>query len=264
MDLLKKSLAPITDKAWEEINDQAKKVFSSLLTGRKIADFDGPHGPGHSSVALGRIDVPKNQSKNAVHYGVHKIQPMLELRVNFRLNIWELDNIIRGAEDVDLEPMEKAAEQIAEFEENAIYHGFKKGQITGLKEESAFDIVKFPETQEEIVNVISDGTAKMQEAYVEGPYNLVLPPQKWELLLSMIKGYPLTNYIENIIGGKIIAAPKLKESYLISTRGGDFRLTVGQDLAIGYDHHDNKEVELFFTESFTFRVIEPAAVMVFE
>jgi len=48
---------------------------------------------------------------------------------------------------------------------------------------------------------------------------------------------------------------------VLSRRGGDFELTVGQDLAIGYKQHDAKDVDLYYTESFTFRVLEPAAAV---
>lgn len=47
----------------------------------------------------------------------------------------------------------------------------------------------------------------------------------------------------------------------MSRRGGDFELTVGQDLAIGYHVHDKVEVELFYAESFAFRALEPAAAV---
>jgi uncharacterized linocin/CFP29 family protein len=48
---------------------------------------------------------------------------------------------------------------------------------------------------------------------------------------------------------------------LLSVRGGDFELTVGQDLSIGYATHDRTDVELYLTESFTFRVLEEKAAI---
>ena len=47
----------------------------------------------------------------------------------------------------------------------------------------------------------------------------------------------------------------------MSTRGGDLELILGQDLAIGYEAHTQDKVKLYFTESFTFRILEPAAVI---
>jgi uncharacterized linocin/CFP29 family protein len=46
---------------------------------------------------------------------------------------------------------------------------------------------------------------------------------------------------------------------VVARRGGDFELTVGQDWSIGYKGHDKENVDLYLTESFTFRVLEPAA-----
>ena len=55
--------------------------------------------------------------------------------------------------------------------------------------------------------------------------------------------------------------PALEGALLLSVRGGDFELTVGQDLSIGYAYHEKHKVELFLTESFTFRVLEPTAAV---
>ena len=54
-------------------------------------------------------------------------------------------------------------------------------------------------------------------------------------------------------------AAAIQGGVLLSVRGGDYELTVGQDLSIGYADHDRHTVELYLTESFTFRVLEPRA-----
>ncbi|MDP1125322.1 family 1 encapsulin nanocompartment shell protein, partial [Klebsiella pneumoniae] len=77
--------------------------------------------------------------KDAVKYGIHQVLPMIETRIPFELNIWELDNAVRGAEDIDLGALEEAARKIAQFEENVIYEGFKPGNVVGLKQGSEYD-----------------------------------------------------------------------------------------------------------------------------
>lgn len=52
---------------------------------------------------------------------------MVETRISFNLDVWELDNVIRGAEDVELGPLEEAAAQAADFEDKAIYEGLSEG-----------------------------------------------------------------------------------------------------------------------------------------
>ena len=261
MDILRKALAPISDAAWKEINETAVDVLTSVLSGRKFLDVEGPKGWDYASLSTGRIDVPANQ-KGAVKYGTHQVLPLVEARVPFELNIWELDNVARGAEDIDLGAMEDAAREIAKFEESAIYEGFKSGQIAGLKQSTDYEPMTFPEANEEIAGVIATAVSKMKAASIEGPYSLVLNTEKWQKIHSYVKGYPLRKQLESLLGGKIIMAPYVKDSYLVSERGGDFRLVIGQDLSIGYESHNNKTVQLYFTESFTFQVIDPAAVLV--
>lgn len=262
MDILRKSLAPITEEAWEEINKQAKKVFNSVLSARKFVDIDGPKGWDFEAVSLGRLD-PGSEKKGSVRYGINKVLPLIETRADFELNIWELDNAARGAADLDLKQMEEAAKKIAEFEENVIYKGFTKSGVKGLKESSGHKEQKYPEKVEGLPKVITEMISQFVKSSVEGPYSLILSTEKWEALSSYISGYPLNKVVKSLLEGKIILNPSSKDSFLVSERGGDFRLTLGQDLSIGYQSHDTKNVQLYFTESFTFQVIDPAAVMVF-
>ncbi len=261
MDILRKSLAPISKEAWEEINETAVDVLTSVMSGRKVLDVKGPRGWDYAALPTGRINVPAGQ-KGAVKFGMHQVLPLVEARIPFQLNIWELDNVARGAEDIDLEPLEDAAREIAKFEEKAIYEGFKPGSIAGLKNSSDHDPIAFPEALEDILTAVSLGISKMKSASIEGPYSLVLNTERWQKVNSFIRGYPLRKQLENLLGGSIVMAPYVKESYLISERGGDFHLVIGQDLSIGYESHNSKAVQLYFTESFTLQVIDPAALVV--
>lgn len=261
MDTLRKSLAPISDEAWKEINSTAKDILTSVLSARKFVDVDGPRGWDYAALSTGRIQVPGNQ-KGPVKYGIHQVMPLVEARVPFELNIWELDNVARGAEDIDLDPLEDAARKIAQFEESAIFEGFKPGGIAGLKSSSVYDGLVFPESGDEILAAVSLALSKFKAASVEGPYSLVLNTEKWQKVNSYVRGYPLRKQLESLLGGSIIMAPYVNDAYLVSERGGDFRMVIGQDVSIGYESHNSKTVQLYFTESFTFQITEPAAVAV--
>ena len=56
-------------------------------------------------------------------------------------------------------------------------------------------------------------------------------------------------------------APSLSGALVISLRGGDFKLTVGQDASIGYLSHDSEKVRLYLEETLTFRSLTPEAVV---
>ena len=263
MDILRKSLAPITDEAWDQINEQAKEVFNSILSARRFVDVDGPKGWNFEAVSMGRLDVPENQ-KGKVKYGINKILPLVETRSPFSLDIWELDNAARGAKDINLEPLEKAANNIGEFEEKIIYNGFSKANITGLKETRKQSAVNYPEKVGSLPEVLSELISEFVKSSIEGPYSIILNTERWEKLSSLVNGYPLKKVVKDLIGGNIILAPTISDAFFVSERGGDFKLTIGQDLSIGYESHDHKNVNLYFTESFTFQIIEPAAVIKFK
>jgi uncharacterized linocin/CFP29 family protein len=53
----------------------------------------------------------------------------------------------------------------------------------------------------------------------------------------------------------------MEGAVVLSLRGGDFQLSVGQDFSIGYLNHSADTVRLYIQESFTFRVNTPEAAV---
>lgn len=261
MDILRTSLAPICTAAWKEINQTAIDALSTALSARKVVDVEGPMGLQYAALPIGRINVPDNQP-GELKYGIHQVLPLVEARIPFELNIWELDNAARGANDINLDALEEAVAKIAQFEESVIYEGFNDAYIKGLKDSSFCKPIPFPENQKEVLGAITHALADFKLNSVAGPYSLVVNSEKWQAINSIVDGYPLRKQLENLLGGSIILAPHVKDSFIISQRGGDFRLVIGQDVSIGYDSHNSKTVKLYLTESFTFQVIEPKAVAV--
>lgn len=263
MDLLKRNRAPILPEAWKEIDNEARRVLKLNLAGRKLVDFDGPHGWDYAAVNLGRLEILKEEPLGGVHVGRRRVQPLIELRVPMNLDIWELDNIARGAGDPDLGPVIEASETIARAEDMAIFHGYQAGGITGIVQATPHPPLVIPESGKRYPHVIVQAKEILRAAGINGPYALALGPKAYdEISRSADDGYPIRKRIEQqIIDGPIVWAPSLDGAVLLSVRGGDFELTVGQDLSIGYAHHDKQTVELYLTESFTFRVLEPAAAV---
>jgi uncharacterized linocin/CFP29 family protein len=262
MDFLKKPLAPLTDEAWEMLNEEASDILKSVLSARKFVDVAGPFGLDFAAVHTGRINTENNKKKN-VHYGINKVLPLVEVRTSFTMDIWELDNVSRGAESLNWDAMEEAACELATFEENAIYHGLNKAGVSGLKKCSQYDTAELPESTDALLNALSRQLTVFRKNGIEGPYSLVVNPDDWERLTGELDGYPLRKQIKLLLDGNIILSPFIKETFFVSERGGDFRLTLGQDISIGYQFHDEEKVKLYFTESFTFQCFEPAAVAVF-
>ncbi|HAK41042.1 MAG TPA: family 1 encapsulin nanocompartment shell protein [Synergistales bacterium] len=262
MDILKRSISPLSDAAWNEIDEQAVKVLKSRLSGRKFVDVEGPFGWDHAVVPTGRLDVSRGEGRDEVHWGVHIVQPLVETRVSFEMDVWELDNVARGAKDLELAPLIKAAEKIASFEENAIYNGFEPGGIVGLAHTGAPQQISIStEHPRDIMAGLSEGLVFFRKNSIDGPYALVAGPQLWQIIDVFGDGYPLRKRVTSLLDGGMILALELEGGFLVSTRGGDFELTLGQDLSIGYESTVGDKVRLFIAESFTFRVIEPNAVV---
>jgi uncharacterized linocin/CFP29 family protein len=133
MDFLKKELAPVPAEAWVEIDAQAARSLKALLSARKVVDLTGPMGTNFPGVPEGRLEYPKKQPKDGPKYGIHKVHHLVETRIPFDLDIEELDNVVRGAKDLNLSNLEAAAKKIALFEEKVVYHGLPEANIRGLK-----------------------------------------------------------------------------------------------------------------------------------
>jgi uncharacterized linocin/CFP29 family protein len=263
MDLLKRKHAPLTDEAWEQVDGEASRVLKLYLAGRKVVDFSGPHGWRFGAVNTGRIEPIAKAPITGASYALRSVQPLVEVRAPFTMKIAELDDASRGADDLDLDPVIAVAERVARAEDTAIFHGFDGGRITGMVDASPHEPVAVSATLDWPRAVVS-GLETLRAAGMNGPYALALGLQGYdELDADSEDGYPLRRRIqESHPDVSLVWAPALQGgAVLLSTRGGDYELTVGQDLSIGYTAHDRTNVELYITETFTFRVLEEKAAV---
>lgn len=263
MNLLRKELAPISAEGWGEIDQLAKETLRANLTGRKFIDIDGPHGIGHACVTLGRLLLPEALESGKVGYGIHQLLPLVEARRNFSVQMWELDNIERGAKDIQLDSLLDACRDIATFEENALYNGFEPGNMVGLNKAVAPQQLPIALNSDAIVDAVSEGQTLLLKAGISAPANLVVCAALWKVLARPAPGGTLRFILEKQLKGKIIYSEFVQDALLVANRSGDLQLTIGQDFAIGYHSHTASEVNLFVTESFTFRVINPEAIVGF-
>ena len=262
MDLLKRELAPITSDAWEQIDEEARRVLELHLADRKLVDFSGPHGWTLGGVNTGRLHHIEKPPIAGVGHAIRDVRPLVELRAPIALPILELDYAARGARDLDLDPVIQAAEKIAGAEDSAIFHGFADGKIQGIIPASPHAPIAVGSPLD-WPRALTAAKETLRLAGVNGPYALAAGLEAYsELVSTGDDGYPLRKRIEQIIEAPILWAPGVKGgAVLLSTRGGDYELTVGQDLSIGYAGSDRQTVELYLTESFTFRVLEDKAAI---
>jgi uncharacterized linocin/CFP29 family protein len=261
MGTLFRHLAPISEAAWAEIDEEAKRTLKASLAGRKLVDFTGPLGACTAAVTTGRAKPVSAPLSEGVKARLRQSQPLVELRVPFELSRTELDAIDHGAKDADLDPVIHAAQRVAAAEDRAIFHGYAAAAITGICQ-AAPNTVSLPANFEDYPLAVAEAIARLHAAGVDGPYAIALSRRAYVGLTEARKdGYPILPHVRRLLDGPIVWAPALDGAVVLSTRGGDFELTVGEDLSIGFLDHTDDMVRLYLEESFTFRVLSPQAAV---
>jgi uncharacterized linocin/CFP29 family protein len=257
--MLYRELAPVSTNAWDEIDQRAAEVLKTTLSARKVVKVNGPKGLDYNVITEGRLGETKENGN--VCYANYNVLPLTETRIEFEIDRWELDNIERGAADVELSPLEDALKELAMIEENAVYNGLENACIKGLAQFGDKDI-KFGDSSKEIMDAILNGVLKLRENYAVGEYTLVVGEEAYKRVISQEGGgYPLNKRLESLIEGKMVFSRAVKGAYLIPYDHDDLELTIGRDFSIGYQNHTAEKVKFFATESFTFRVLDPELVV---
>ncbi|HEY6494091.1 MAG TPA: family 1 encapsulin nanocompartment shell protein [Trebonia sp.] len=254
MNNLYRELAPISSAAWAGLEDEAKRTFALHAAARKAVDVAGPDGLSLAGIGTGHV-TPVDPPADGVTAVLRDWRPVVELRVPFTLSRAEIDSVERGALDPDWQPVKDAAKKIAYAEDRAVFDGYAAAQITGVRQASSNPSLALPAEVRDYPEVISKAVSQLRLAGVAGPYSLLLSADAWTAVSETSDhGYPIREHLARVVDGDLIWAPAIAGAVLLSGRGGDFELRLGQDLSIGYLSHDADSVQLYFTESFTFTV----------
>lgn len=196
MNNLYRELAPISEAAWAQIEEEISRTIKRYLAGRRVVDVHG-----HEGTALAAVGTGHQRAIEAPGDGVtaqqREVKSVVELRVPFELERQMVDDVERGANDSDWQPAKDAARKLA-FAETSDY------------------------------------------------------------------GYPVLEHVKRLVEGKIIWAPAINGAFVVTTRGGDFDLHLGQDISIGYSSHTDTSVRLYLQETFTFLYLTSESAVAFE
>ncbi|MGH3753947.1 MAG: family 1 encapsulin nanocompartment shell protein [Pseudonocardiaceae bacterium] len=259
--------APIPAAGWQQIDDEAKTRLTPRLAARRLVDWSGVHGWAHSATNLGRTTLldaaPPGTKSETVVARQRRVLALSEFRVSFTVECSGLQDAERGATDVDYADLDRAAYDAALIENRAVFHGWAEAGITGIVESSPHPSLLLGKDVNAYPHAVAQATGILRQAGIEGPYALAIGPDGYTRVLETTEhGYPLWEHLTKILGGDVVWAPGLDGGLVVSKRGGDFVLDVGQDLSIGYLGHDAERVTLYLEESFSFRVTEPDAAVV--
>ena len=263
MSHLLREHAPITEAGWRLLDDEARERLTPALAARKFIDFSGPHGWDYSATNLGRVEDVADAPGDSVAASQRRVLGLVELRAHFAISRAQLDDAERGAPDVDLETLDKAARRIASAENAAVFGGWGAAGIKGIAEASPHERINLGEDCEVYPRHVAKSVDALRDVGIDGPYGLALSPEGHTHVLETAEhgGYPLFQHLQEILGGPIVWAPGVNGGVVVSLRGGDFLFDSGEDLSIGYEDHDADAVQLYLEESFSFRVATPEAAV---
>ncbi len=254
MNNLHRELAPISGTAWADLEEEGRRTFKRHVAGRRLVDFAGPLGESFSAVGTGHQQIVDAGAEGVVAH-TRRVQPVVELRVPFTVDRQQVEDVERGAKDADWQPVKDAARQLAFAEDRTIFEGFPNAGITGIRASLSNPPITLPTSVRDYPAAISQAVAALRLAGVAGPYALVLSADAYTAIdESTDDGHPVQEHIARLVDGDLVWAPAIDGAFVLSRRGGDFELHIGQDLAIGYLAHDNANIELYFQESLTFLV----------
>jgi len=263
MNHLMRGLAPISDPAWDAIDEEASRALKHYLTARRLLDFSGPHGWEHSATSLGRVERVADAPQEGVEARTRQVRPLVELRTPFTLSRDELDAIDRGALGPDLDPVTDAARRSALAEDKAVFHGWAAGGIEGIVEASPHEPLTISDEYDDYPGTVARAMARLRDAGVEGPYAIALGPRCYTGIRETTHhgGYPVLDHIRLILSGPIVWAPAVDGAVVVSQRGGDYEIVCGEDFSVGYLSHDATSVQLYIEETMTLRIAGPEAAV---
>src|ERR1700739_870656 len=261
MNNLHRELAPISDAAWSEIEEETTRTIKRYLAGRRVVDVQGPSGVATPAIGTGHL-----RNVAAPNDGIlarqREVKALVELRVPFELNRQQIDDVERGANDSDWQPAKDSAQKIACAEDRAISEGYPAGGNGGIRHGTSNPIMTLPADVRHYPDAIARALNQLRLVGVDGPYSVLLSAEAYTALAETSdNGYPVLEHVKKLVKDEIIWTPAIAGAFVLTTRGGDFDLHIGQDLSIGYLSHTDSVVRLYLQETLTFLLLTTEAAV---
>jgi uncharacterized linocin/CFP29 family protein len=259
MNNLHRELAPISDAAWAQIEEEATRTLKRYLAGRRVVDVQGPGGVALSAVGTGHLRNIEPSGEGIITRQ-RVVNALVEVRAPFDLDRQQVDDVERGANDSDWQPAKDAAQRLAFAEDRAIFEGYAAAGIEGIRQGTSNPKMTLPADVRDYPDAIAQALSQLRLVGVNGPYSVLLSADSYTgLSETSDHGYPVLEHIRRLVDGEIIWAPAIAGAFVLTTRGGDFGLYIGQDISIGYLSHTDAAVRLYLQETFTFLLLTTEA-----
>ena len=265
MNHLLRSYAPISDEGWSQLDQEVQQRLAARVSPRAASSTSPGRTAGSTrpstSVGSPPIDAPVAGSAGRAAPRA----PLAELRADrSRSRVPSCATSTAARSISTSRPSTTRRERMAEAENVAVFHGWKAAGIVGITDAG-----------EQPPIAAGKKFARLPEARRQGGRDVALGRRQWSVRTRARArqlhrcrratehgGLTVFDHLREILGGPIVWAPGVVGAVVVSLRGGDFLFESGEDLSVGYDHHDADNVYLYIEESFTFRVATPEAAVV--
>lgn len=261
MDYLRRGAAPLSDDVWKALDANVAEAARHVLSARRVATFDGPRGWEHVGVRLGTMR-PCRSEEGKASVCIPDLVLLAEIRVDFSLPWAAIEAFERGAPALDTRPGEEAAREVALTEDLMAFYGEPTSDGFLASKESprvqVGDWAKPGQLLADLVNAVE----VLDTNGVPGPYEAVLAPQAYYAYQRAVAegGYPASRQLRTVLQAVHRSLVLREVGAVFSMRGGDFILTVGGDLSVGYRQHDRDAVHLMCVETIAAQTESPEAV----
>lgn len=262
MDTLRRDAAPLSDRVWKEIDDAVGKAARHVLTARRVATFDGPHGWDQLVASRLGTMTPCQTREGKATVCRPEVVLLAEVRAEFSIPWTAIEVFERGATRLDTKHAEDAAREVALGEDRLALYGEPMGGGFLTSPDSPRVRSGDWKAPGRMIGDVLKAVETLDTRGFAGPYELVLSPVRYFEYLQAEgdHGYPAARQLREVVAAVHRSLVVHDVGAVFSVRGGDFMLSVGGDLSVGYRLHDRDAVHLFCVETLGAQVVTPEAV----
>jgi uncharacterized linocin/CFP29 family protein len=262
MDTLRREAAPLSARVWKEVDEAVAQAARHVLTARRVATFDGPHGWDHLVASRLGTMTPCQTREGKATVCRPEVVLLAEVRAEFSLPWTAIELFERGAPRLETRPAEEAAREVALAEDRLALYGEPMGGGFLTAPDSPRIRAGDWSVPGRMLADVLQAVEVLDTRGLSRPYEVVLSPMRYFAYLQAEgdHGYPAARQLREVVAAVHRSPVAHDAGAVFSMRGGDFVLSVGGDLSVGYRLHDREAVHLFCVETIGAQTVTPEAV----
>ena len=257
MNNLHRELAPISDDAWAQLEEETTRTLKRLSRRTAGGRSQVPGGVGLSAVGTGHLKAIAAPG-DGVLARQREVKPLVELRVPFDSTAFR-STMSSAARTIPTGNRRRTPRRRSPMPRTAPSSMATPPRRTGIRQGTSNPVMTLPADVRHYPDAIAQALSQFRLAGVNGPYSVVLGAEP----TRRSPRPPITaircSTCEETRQGRDHLAPALEGAFVLTTRGGDFDLHIGQDVSIGYLGDTDSAVRLYLQETLTFLILTSEA-----